>query len=343
LGSSSGRRLRHRLLFLLWLLLPVSGHALPHSLPDLPVVDLRVGLVQSAALDPSLAIGTGQAGYVQFAKGGVVGALLPVPRAAESAPRTALASYLRLRTALEVSNQFAFNSCRRSAGSVSAWLELEAPDELAQEPTAVGLWVARGVRVFGIAGARDNELGSAASPFAPGPVTGLTATGRDLVARIFAARALVDVSGASELTIDDVVQLAKAAHLPVIATHSNARALADEPRNLSDATIREIAATGGLVAVTAVHGLLAPGRTATLRHLVRQIVYLVKLVGAEHVALGIGFEAGVSPPSDFGSAADFPRLALLLGNAGLSRGEIKRIFADNAWRVLCTDSAERAH
>ena len=133
-------------------------------------------------------------------------------------------------------------------------VRLEAPDELALEPTLVGLWVQRGARVFAIAGAQDNALATTATSLPPGPVSGLTSAGREVVRRILAAGALVDISNASDPTIDDVMELTRAARAPVIASHSNARALADSPRNLSDTQIRQIAKSGGVIGVTAAHG-----------------------------------------------------------------------------------------
>ncbi|MET0792886.1 MAG: membrane dipeptidase [Polyangiaceae bacterium] len=316
------------------LLLPVAASAEPDAIAQVPVVDLRVGLSRSVTRDASLAKGAGQAGYVELAKGGVIGALLPLPTAGQPSAQ-ALPTYLALRGALEASQRFAVTDCRRTSARISAWFELEAPDELAREPSSVGLWATRGARVFAIASEHDNELSTAATGFAPGPVTGLTDAGRDVVSRILAAGAIVDVSGASELSIDEVIELAKKAQAPVIATHSNARALADRPRNLSDSAIRAIARSGGVIGVTAVHGLIAPGRSATIEHLVRQISYLVRVAGPEHVALGIGFESGAGPVRNFGSARDFPRLAVLLRTAGLSQLDIQRVFYGNALRILC--------
>lgn len=327
---------RRFLLLVSLLLLPVGTRAAREAAWNPPVVDLRVGLSRAMGRDPSLARAAGQAGYLELERGGVVGVLLPLPAGEpDSSPRNALSDYFALRSALDSSQHFAIDDCRRRTGRTSVWFELEAPNELAQAPSSVALWVERGVRVFAIGGARDNELATAATAIAPGPVTGLTRAGRDVVSRILAAGALVDVSDASELSIDDVLDLARKSHAPVIATHSNARALADRPRNLSDAAIRGIAQSGGLIAVTALHGSLAAGRPATLQHLVRQISYLVRIAGSDHVALGTGFESGAGPVRDFLGAGDFPRLAMSLRSAGLSAADVERVFYRNAQRILC--------
>lgn len=317
------------------------GGATPEArMPTIPVVDLRVGLAQAEQRDTSLAKGVGQAGYVALAAGGVVAVLVPVAGRFRSGKDDLESRYAALRAALTWSQHFEVGRCG-APGAVATWFELEAPDELAQDPPLVGLWVARGARVFAVVGDHDGDMASSARAQGAGPVAGLTTAGRDVVRQILAAGALVDVSNASELSIDDVLALAKAAHAPVLATHSNARALADDPRNLSDTQIRAIANSGGIIGVTAEHGLLAPGRQASLSHLVRQIMYMARVAGPEHVALGIGFEAGVSPVLDFHDATDFPRLARALRAAGMTQEDVARIFHLNAERLLCPSAATR--
>ena len=324
------------------LLLPLLllGGAPARVRAEMPVIDLRVGLSLIVTRDGSLAEGQGQAGYVELARGNVIGVVLPIPGHSEGRlPRLdASTAFFQLRTALSLSQKFAFQGCTRRSDRIAAWISLEAPDALARDPTQVGLWVARGIRVFSIAGKRDNDVATSSTGIGPGPITGLTRAGHEVVRQILAAGALVDVSDASTLSIDEVIDMARAWHVPVIATHSNARALADSPWNLADAQIREIAASNGIIGVTAVHGMLAPGRTSSILHVVKQILYLVQVAGSDHVALGIGFESGVSPLVDLKSAADSPRLASDLRDAGMSEEDIARVFYKNALRVLCATS-----
>jgi membrane dipeptidase len=321
--------------FLMMFALAGAAPAQPSRPADVAVVDLRVGLARSITQPGYLVSGVGQAGIVELEKGHVVGALLPFPAGSPGRGSSAAeAAYLELSQALRFSDRFTIGKCRIHPPKIAVWLELDAADALVEAPSSVGLWVTRGVRVFGLVGTQDSALATAASaPSRPG--TGLTARGIDVVRRILAAGALVDVSNASERTIDDVLALAREAHAPVIATHANARALADQPRNLSDRQIREIAQSGGIIGVTAAHGQLAPGRVATLRHLVRQIVYMVGIAGPEHVALGTGFEAGVERVQDFRNAADLPRLAGELNRAGLNDHDLELVMSQNALRVLC--------
>jgi membrane dipeptidase len=75
---------------------------------------------------------------------------------------------------------------------------------------------------------------------------GLSAFGREVVARMNALGMLVDVSHASDNTFWDVVT---ASTRPIIASHSCCRALAAHPRNLTDDQLRAVARTGGVVGI----------------------------------------------------------------------------------------------
>jgi membrane dipeptidase len=75
---------------------------------------------------------------------------------------------------------------------------------------------------------------------------GLTDFGCDVVREMNRLGMLVDLSHVSDCTFDDALALSS---VPVIASHSSARALSDFPRNLSDDQLRAIGRNGGVVNV----------------------------------------------------------------------------------------------
>jgi membrane dipeptidase len=138
-----------------------------------------------------------------------------------------------------------------------------------------------------------------------------------------------------------MLELANARRSVVVATHSNARKLANHPRNLTDAQIRAVAATGGVVGVAFHAPFLSDTRNARLADVVRHILHIRRIAGIAAVAIGSDFEGGIRPPPELRDVRGFPRLAAALREAGLSQREIEQVFGRNAQRVLCQTAVQR--
>lgn len=83
---------------------------------------------------------------------------------------------------------------------------------------------------------------------------GLTDFGKSVVLEMNRLGMMVDVSHISDKTFADVLKVSKA---PVIASHSDCRALCDAPRNMTDEMIRELAARGGVIQINYHVGFLS--------------------------------------------------------------------------------------
>ena len=136
---------------------------------------------------------------------------------------------------------------------------------------------------------------------------------------------LVDVAHASAATIDDVLAMSTR---PVVASHTGARGVIDNARNLSDEHLRGIAASGGLIGIgfwpTACGG-------DDVAAIVRSIRYAVDVAGVEHVGLGSDFDGGVPVPFD---ATGMIRITEALLGAGLADGDIAKVMGGNALRLF---------
>lgn len=124
----------------------------------------------------------------------------------------------------------------------------------------VDLWANRGVRIFGFVHAGHNRLADSSRPAlvrAEGASRngGLSSLGKAVVARLNSLGILIDVSQLSDAAFADVLALSKA---PVVASHSDVRALVDNGRNLTDAQLDALGKNGGVIAINAFSAYLRP-------------------------------------------------------------------------------------
>jgi membrane dipeptidase len=229
----------------------------------------------------------------------------------------------------------------RKREGVAAFFSFEGVTPLGFELTSVERWVARGVRLFGLVHSYDTAVASSSGYSFHASDYGLSRRGKDLVRRIAAWGGIVDVSHASDAATADILELAKARGSVVVATHSNARAIANHARNLTDAQIRAIAETGGVVGVAFHAPFLTGGSVARLDDVVAHILHIRKVGGIRAVALGSDFEGGIRPPKQLEDVRGFPVLAQALRRAGLTDAEVRQVFGQNAERVLCAATLGR--
>jgi membrane dipeptidase len=112
---------------------------------------------------------------------------------------------------------------------------------------------------------------------------GLTRFGRELVRECNRLGILVDVSHLSQRGFWDVMKLSQG---PVIASHSNARAVHDHPRNLWDDQLRAIAAIGGCVGLNAYPDFVAPD-PPRVEQLADHAAHMIEVMGPGHIGLGL--------------------------------------------------------
>lgn len=224
----------------------------------------------------------------------------------------------------------------RNHQGVAAFFSFEGATPLGFEPESVEGWVKRGVRLFGLVHSYDTAVASSSGYTFRTTEYGLTRRGKELVRRIAAWGGIVDVSHASDATTADVLALAEARGSVVVASHSNARALANHSRNLTDAQIRAIAETGGVIGVAFHTPFLSTRPEATLDDVVAHVLHVRKVGGIRAVALGSDFEGGIRPPAELRDVRGFVALAEALRRAGLSEAEVRQVFGQNAERVMCS-------
>jgi len=139
-----------------------------------------------------------------------------------------------------------------ASGRRVALIGMENAYPLGESVADVAMWAARGVRYVSITHFGDNQFGGSSNPSQargdPETDQGLTALGRDLVEALNDAGIMVDISHVGRRTGLEAMALSRA---PVIASHSGARAVYDNPRNLDDAQLEAIKADNGVAQMVA--------------------------------------------------------------------------------------------
>ena len=178
-------------------------------------------------------------------------------------------------------------------GRLAAVLLMEGADPI-ETPSQLGAWTDRGVRIIGPAWGRTRYSGGTNAP------GGLTDLGRQLLKAMRRKKVILDLSHMADRAVADAFALWRG---PIMASHSNARELVPGDRQVTAATVAEVARRGGVVGVSFyAHHLRSRGKP-TLEDVVRHLVHHAKSAGGpEHVGIGTdldgGFDARYAPLDD---------------------------------------------
>jgi len=170
---------------------------------------------------------------------------------------------------------------------------------------------------------------------------GLSALGRDAIREMNRLGILVDVSHVSR---QSMLQAVEVSAVPVVATHSCATALCDHPRNLDDAQLDALRASGGLVQITAMPPFLrARGRSDTVGvgEFVDHVDYVVKRIGVEHCGISSDFDGGGAIVG-WRHAGESGNITTELVRRGYAASDIAALWGGNFLRLMRAAEAHAA-
>ncbi len=182
---------------------------------------------------------------------------------------------------------------------------------------------------------------------------GLTNFGVQVIKEANRLGMVVDLS---HMNREGFFQTLEVATAPLLVSHANACGMLMNPRNLDDEQIKAIAKQGGLVGILALPERVGEGEVG-IEDMLKHMDYMIKLVGIEHLALGMDFVKYDGPRTlkdrhhplhkdplikGFEEIEDLPNLIDGLQRHGYKDDEIRMILGGNYLRVLKTILPEQS-
>jgi len=190
-----------------------------------------------------------------------------------------------------------------------------------------------------------NEENKLATGVKGNPDRGLTDLGKKAVKKINAKNMILDVSHLNEKSFWDV---AYETERPIIASHSNCRALCDVPRNLTDAQLKKIAELGGVVGLNSFNQFVHKDLDKqNIKMAIKHIEHMAEVMGIDHVGIGMDYcdfldDSSMSSFSQqensftkgLEDASKTNELLIEMEKAGFSKDDIEKVAYKNFHRII---------
>lgn len=225
-----------------------------------------------------------------------------------------------------------------AAGKMSALLTMEEGAPCQGKAYLLRDFYRLGVRMMTLTWNFENEIGypntvATLPGYSPERRYGLKKAGFEIVEEMQRIGMIVDVSHLSDDGFYDVCDVMKG---PFVASHSNARALCDHTRNLTDDMIRRLADHGGVTGLNFCADFLTAGSgqhgLSSTRRMVEHIRYISSVGGMDCVGLGTDYD-GIESELEMKNCSQIQMLADEMSRQGFSDDEIEKVFYKNVLRV----------
>ena len=205
---------------------------------------------------------------------------------------------------------------------VGALLSIEGLQNLEGKRANLDVLFKAGFRMAGFAHFFDNEVAGSMHGMKKG---GLTPLGRQVMADMEARGMVVDIAHCSHQCVGDILAAAKR---PVVSSHGGVQATCKVNRNLTDAEIRGVARTGGVIGIGYWDAAIC---STDPRAIAKAMRHVRDLVGIDHVGLGSDFDGATTTPFD---TAGLAHVTQALIDEGFTDADIAKVMGGNVLRVL---------
>lgn len=230
----------------------------------------------------------------------------------------------------------------RKAGQFFILLGMEGLSGIGEDLDQIHMLYDFGVRHAMLTWNEENLL---ATGVQGDPSRGVTGLGKKAVRMLQEKHMIMDVSHLNERSFWDVMDMAEG---PILASHSNVKALAPAARNLSDEQLLAIRDTKGLIGLNSFNLFVSQNlNEQTVDNLVKHASYIADKIGVEHLGFGFDFFEFLSTESmksysdqdtsytvGLEDCSKIPDLLLKMKAAGFTEKELEMISYKNWFSLI---------
>ena len=172
-------------------------------------------------------------------------------------------------------------------GKIGLILGMEGAEPLGNDINLLSVFYTLGLRLLTLTHELRNYVGDGAHflPQKEGNIGGITDFGVKVIEKCNNLGVVIDVSHLNDPGFWDVIKFSKA---PIVASHSNCRALTNHPRNLTDDQIKAIVDKDGVIGMNC-YSVFVDDENIDLEHYLNHVDHIVELGGIRNVGLGFDF------------------------------------------------------